>query len=159
MKRLQSVLRANSIDTKTLRPVLETGRETTYALTGRGGQRGMELWFRLRALLPETKHWPVLLGEADDIELLQEGMEGAEEGASTRELLARAERLAEDPDPRAWFYQHLNKPMPEDDVTFGPWVSGRPNNHITTPYDLAGRPRESLEIGLVPTEMCWHVPV
>jgi Domain of unknown function (DUF4253) len=110
--------------------------------------------------VPATRRWPVLLGATDELELIAENMEdGSGEPARTAELIARAEQLAKAPDPRAWFYRSIGKEVPPDDVTFGPWVAGRARHVITTPYDHRGRPLPAVEVGLVPSEVCWHAPV
>jgi hypothetical protein len=160
MKELQAALAAAKIDTATLRPALGEGAETIYCLTSPGGRRAMALWEKLRALVPVTGRWPVLLGGADKLELIRENMENGHGGRrQTAELLRRAEGLANDPDPRAWFYESIGKEVPPDDVTFRPWVAGRARHAITTPYDYRGMPLFAVEVGLLPSEVCWHAPV
>jgi hypothetical protein len=142
------------VDTSSLTLLFKVGKERVYGLTVPGA--AVASWERLRALVPHTGCWPVLLGDEEDLESHRENVADSKERTAT--LLEQAEVLARDPNPRAWFYGSIGKDVPEDDVQFGPWDGRyRPNNRFSIPYD-GGEPRPAILLGLVPTQTCWHVP-
>jgi hypothetical protein len=97
LKALAARLEAAGVDASALAP-LPGAREPLPRLVVPGAS-ARALWERLRALVPETGHYPLLLGPEDELELLLEQL-GASEDEDTAALLAQAEALS--PEPHGW---------------------------------------------------------
>jgi hypothetical protein len=160
MEELADLLRKNKIDVSTLRNALDNGEQKVPILTVRGGARALETWEKLRSIPSNAGYWPVLLGDDDDLERHADDMRESPAGP-TRTILRRAAELAADPNPRAWFYRRIKKPMPPADYhrILGKWPRGvRPSSGFTIPFTSDGNARRAVHIGLFPTADGWHVP-
>ena len=62
MDKLRTILERSGIDVTSLTPSVEGYRLLT------DNRRSIEIWQRLRSLVPQTGYWPVLLGEVKDID-------------------------------------------------------------------------------------------
>lgn len=146
-----------------------------YQLTSRNS-RAIDLWLRLRGLVPQNGFWPVLLGYGDDMARIEPG------SGSVEERLARARNI----DPAEWFrgcqedqMENLREQIDElydcgeegdarrseqvvQDGGYprGPWPEGTPVG--AGPVELFSvhfRPSERpIYVGLVPTRTPWQVP-
>jgi hypothetical protein len=164
MAELATILRRARIGTTSL----QTLADPIYYLARRGSQ-ALGTWQRLRDLVPISGHWPVLLGDDDDLEMIRDNWEEPQRPAA--EVLREAEVLAQDPNPRAWFYRQIraerDEPLtaadlaPEaDDWPIGSWPrNARGNDDFSIPDDFGGDPKPRVYIALVPTQTSWHVPV
>jgi Domain of unknown function (DUF4253) len=97
LKALAARLEAAGVDASALAPLPGTREPLPRLVVPGAGARA--LWERLRALTPETGHYPLLLGPEDELELLLEQL-GASEDEDTEALLAQAEALP--PEPHGW---------------------------------------------------------
>jgi hypothetical protein len=168
MAELATILRRARIGTSSLQTLGDPMTGPIYYLARRGAQ-ALDTWQRLRDLVPLSGHWPVLLGDDDDLEMFRENWEDPQRPAA--EVLQEAAVLAQEPDPRAWFKRRYRAEMgepsepddsdpEEDDELVGPWPRNvRPNNDFSIPYDFDQSPKARIYIGLVPTQTSWHVPV
>src|SRR5256885_1366654 len=68
----------------------ETDRGTLWLMTCPGGKAAIEFWQKLREIIGETKHWPVLLGAEEEIENHRETLADA---IPASELLEVARQL------------------------------------------------------------------
>jgi hypothetical protein len=146
MAELAATLRRARIGTSSLQALADPMTVPIYYLSRRGS-RALDTWQRLRDLVPQTGHWPVLLGDDDDLAMLQENWE--EPQKPTAQLLQEAEGLST-----------ADIASEGDDGPIGSWPRNvRPNDDIGTPYDFDGSPKARVYIGLVPTQTSWHVPI
>jgi hypothetical protein len=160
MTDLADTLMERGIDVSTLRPALDNGEQIVPVLTVAGGVPAIETRQALRRVGQSAGFWPVLLGDDDDLESHANDMRESRAG-STTDILRRAEEMATDPDPRAWFYRRIGKPVPPDDyhLILGDWPRGvRPNNGFSIPFTFDGEALPRVHIGLFPTTHSWHVP-
>ncbi len=73
METLTTILQQNRIDTSTFAPVVEINDFVLSAFAVHGDE-AVNLWFALRDIRQQTGHWPVVLGNDNDLEFLrQEG--------------------------------------------------------------------------------------
>jgi hypothetical protein len=169
MAGLATILRRAKIGTSSLQTLADPMTVPIYYLARRGSQ-ALDTWQRLRDLVPLSGHWPVLLGDDDDLEMIRDNWEEPQRPAA--EVLQEAEVLAQDPNPRAWFYRQLRAEMDEpltdadlapegSDWPIGSWPRHhvRTSDDIGTPYESGGGPKPRVHIALVPTRTTWHVPV
>jgi hypothetical protein len=166
VSKLANLLEQHHIDTTTLKELGGVDAEKVCSLEVKG-ERALDSCDRLRVLAPQTGHWPILLGEDDDLESLHRTWE-EDPKRSTAEILHRAEVMAQNPDPSGWWDQRnpesaSTKSGAEEDAAdaypHGPWPRGRhSNHHYSIPFDFERQPKRKIHIGLVPTPVCWHVP-
>lgn len=134
----------------------ETSRGNVMAFDGPGGEAAIELWRWLRADVPQTGHWPLLLGGGDDVltdELLDE--------MTVEEIL----EVARETDGTRWFDQIRAERLGEDSTSAseedaGEWPDdAEPSEGFTTPFEvLSGEPHASVRFALLPTSAPWEVP-
>jgi hypothetical protein len=172
MMNLREVLRDAGVDSSSLDLLCCVGEAAIHYLSV-GGAEALALWQKLRALVPHTGHWPVLLGQSDDLERLLDGLR--DDGVDpVSQILEEAKPLALHPDPIAWakakrqqFYDEFPQFAGEDDAAEPSdgandetWPTGvEPNNRVTIPFDiLTKQPRRLVNVGLVPTPKPWEVP-
>lgn len=84
MNQLARLLAEASADASEVSLGFSTDRGDVLTFTHPGGFAAIKLWRRLRQLVPETKHWPVILGTPDD---LTRHVESVEDGNPVRETL------------------------------------------------------------------------
>src|SRR5262249_58226019 len=70
MDQLSETLREAGIDASSLAVVFETAAETVYHLEV-PGRRAISTWHKLRALVAQTGHYPVLLGDDQALKRLR----------------------------------------------------------------------------------------
>lgn len=63
MEQLAAILRAEGIDTASLRLLYQLHGDVVYALTA-GGYDALDLWEKLAGLVPTTGRWPLIVGAA-----------------------------------------------------------------------------------------------
>src|SRR4051812_28631711 len=64
---LVEALERHGIPADALRPLIETAQGTIYGFAVHGSA-AIPTWQRLRAIVEESVHWPVVLGDADDLQ-------------------------------------------------------------------------------------------
>ena len=115
---------------------------------------GAEALSNLAALRLRGDVYPVLLGNAENIEILLENYEFLEE--STEELLGAAEEI----DPDEWFSTRLDADPEYYEEERGEWPEDvQPDSTILGHIDLiSGEPHPEVAIALVPSDAAWKVP-
>lgn len=177
MDNLIETLQQNNIDTSTFAPVVETNGLILWAFAVHGDDAGY-LWFKLYDIRQRTGHWPVILGDDNDLHFLRdEGQLHAHKSIS--DIIARGMNLS----PRMRFERppdaigDAEYEASEDfrrfkqareiwqQVTSGGirTVAGRVDDfdpyffHIPRDYKTdKGYPR--VYVGLIPTLNSWEVP-
>jgi hypothetical protein len=125
--------------------------EGQYATVGGvvDGAVAIEVWWRLKQLLPPLGFWPVVLAEADDVAGLRDSWAGPpsvvlEKGASLQPEIWLQERAASDPE----YYEPIH----------GSWPSSiEPHGFVIHTDTLSGHPLPEVYIGAVPTSNSWEV--
>lgn len=134
------------------------GRISTLAVPG---AEAIAAWRTLRALVPQTGHWPVLIGDALDLEYYQEGAEGVNP-KTISEALQQARDLSATALLRRWQDEREAGGDPElpEDTRPGDWPEGDHSVHgFSIPIDYkADAPKPEIVIALVPTSLSWEVP-
>lgn len=123
------------------------------------GAEALDAWQRLRDLLPETRRWPILAGDMEEVprvfEQLGDGFDPAATLAASREI-----------DPVEWAAE-LRESDPElyDPPREEPALRDRvfretgPRQEIMLHLDIDhGRPVDRVGIVLVPTVRSWEAP-
>lgn len=164
MAELKRILDESGIDTSTLKPWQETDRGVIWTLQSPGGTAAIDTWQRLRALVAKTGHWPVLLGQDDNLMRHGESRENNPEPVSG--VLAAAEALT-----GADVIERRRQQWQEqwgDDLPIGDaegsdddeWPDDvEPSDSFSIPFDIVSRqPLAMLHLALVPTERPWEVP-
>jgi catechol 2,3-dioxygenase-like lactoylglutathione lyase family enzyme len=125
------------------------------------GYAAVECWRTVRRLVGKAKHWPVLIGNSDELDLHREIHEFQDE--SVEEILRSAARL----DPANWIQQQVEanqRLLAEHGEAYqmprGTWPSNAaPGTTFNIPMDnRSGRPFPDVWLLLVPTESSWEVP-
>lgn len=185
MKTLQLYLEAAGIDTSSLTLWYEVGDECGYHLAVQGAH-AVDIWLHMRGEVEKAGFYPVILGESDDLERVNEAIEDKTWGM-TKELIERSLAGTAEDYFQAAFDQLLDDHQEYIDsvresgdeeharrlegelagdgpfrcMPRGPWPRGvRPKNSISTPYHYStGEPYPEVFIGLVPTAVSWQVPI
>ena len=151
LKQVRPVLLFAGVDVSTL-GVLQ---QDVLSLFAPGPAAAIALWKTLRALVPQTGHWPVVLGEDDEIASLLEGMADAEPLVHRR-----AAALKEIPDPARWHEdEYGERPSTEASEPDDGWPSPDKKESWVIPRGMAKAPRSSVRVALVPTAASWEVPL
>src|SRR4051794_20086920 len=79
--RLRQELRRAGIDDTVLEALLTPSGEALYVLSTRGSE-AIQRWRWLRELVPQTAHWPVLVGQDDDLDALREQVQSSDFGTT-----------------------------------------------------------------------------
>jgi hypothetical protein len=149
----------------------------------RPGTRALATWQRVRDVVPQTGHWPVLLGGDEELEYLEEGLREVSQRTIAGILRKAAkldpvslltdwqqvaienaqEAIAEfegDDEAVAHFQGQLEQEEPFRGLPRGPWPKwGQPRDGFSIPYNiLTDEPLPRVHIGLVPTQESWQVP-
>jgi hypothetical protein len=152
LETLKAKLDASSIDTASFSR-LGALPDPIGALRVEGGQAAIALWKRLRRLVPETWHWPVLLGAAEERSFSVEGARLH----TTQALLAQQSQQV--PSPSSW-HAIRESPEPEETIEEIDWPTSAPREAWSIPFDvLSHRPLEHVMLALVPTRAPWEVPI
>lgn len=120
------------------------------------GEDVAESWEALHTLVPRTGRWPVVIGGADDVELL---LEMGDPEAPVAGVLARAAQI----DAEAWLATRRAELDAEFPAPRGPWPTSDPlepaETGLTLGADiLSGVPHPEVAIALVPTRNSWEAP-
>ena len=159
---LKDALDGVGVDTSTLSVLWGSDLERIYTLTVPGAE-AIARWRTLRALVPQTGHWPVLLGDALDLKYHGEALErsGPRGGAKA---LQRAGALSAARLLQGWASEaeaDEDSDADEDpDATQGGWPEDeQPANDFYIPTDYqTNAPKPEIMLGLVPTTRGWEVP-
>jgi hypothetical protein len=177
---LREFLIRNGIDCRSLKLLWKIDNVKVYGLTVSGSE-AVTKWERLRQLTDESSYYPLLLGADEEIKRHQESWEPYPistgeiiEIDAVSAILDRASKL----NPENWFRdtaQQLYEDQYEDEeldgdnpleiITnkiLGDWDDDDifPSESFSIPYCgiPGGQLLESVEIALIPTQTCWHVP-
>jgi hypothetical protein len=123
------------------------------------GAEALESWQRLRDLVPETRRWPILAGDIDEVAQVLDpigpGFDPAVVLAASREIdpVQWGTELREsDPDL-------YDPPRDEPEVRERVFRQTGPRRQITLHLDIQkGRPVDRVGVVLVPTEKSWEAP-
>ena len=130
------------------------------------GAEAVAVWRKLRALTASTGHYPVLVGDEEDLSTHNEAIDSAGEASTASIIEATPAAL----DPVAWAREHLTAEADDygDDVDEylqllegepETWPDGEPMQGLTIPTNIStGEPRPRVSLLLVPTQISWHVP-
>jgi hypothetical protein len=124
----------------------------TMTVAGREALATLE---RLRVAYPNTGHYPVLLGDADEFDLLEEHLEEPFEPA---EILAESRRI----DPTQWFAKKAEEyaALYSDSAKLegdGQIITADDMGIITHTNILTGEPLEEVTFALLPVKSAWEV--
>lgn len=151
LKHVRPILLFAGLDVTTL-GVLQ---QDVLSMFAPGPAAAVKLWKTLRALVPQTGHWPVVLGEDDDIASLLESMDEAEP-LSVRRTAA----LKEIPDPARWYEAEFGeRPSTEASEPDDGWPAPDTEESWVIPKGTTKKPRASVRVALVPTAASWEVPL
>jgi hypothetical protein len=116
--------------------------------------RGADALAELESLERGRKGYPVILGDPEAVEHLQEGMSLSDK--SVDELIL----LACDIDPEAWFGQRMANDPEYYTPPRGPWPEDvKPPAAIMGHLDIrTGKPRNEVLVGMIPVAESWKVP-
>ena len=161
---LKRLLDRNGIDGWDLRPLVATdGGEVVY-LTCRGSA-AQDVWRRLREVVPQTGHWPVILGSTEELTDLDDQVSRA---APVSEVLKFAASLDGARLLRQWHEERLSDLAdnnegvdPEEFLApEGQWPDQpQPHHQFVTPFDSRTRlSHRKVAVALVPTQRSWEAP-
>ena len=109
--------------------------EAIYVLSSHGSQ-AIQLWRRLRELVSRTGHWPVLVGEKEDLDALRGQVQSSDFG-TTEEILNRALAI----DAAQWFDQKHEELVDELLEFGGPLYSASAAEWLGGRGEFRGLPR------------------
>lgn len=175
--RIREQLRKAGINIPALENLVTSCGETLYILSSHGSQ-AIQIWRKLRELVSETGHWPVLVGKEEELDVLHEQVQFSNFG-TTKEIIDRALAI----DEVQWFNREHEKLVDEllefggqlysdsaeeslggreefRGIPRGLWpAESSPSHDFSIPTDLVtGEPLLRVNIALVPATTCWHVP-
>ena len=153
-------MRSHGIDIPSLQRLHDGDQEPIYYF-GVPGAGAVARWHKLRGLVERTGHWPVLLGDDEELEYHREAL-ADEYYPATQEMLQAAEAI----DAEAWLKTQLDMYYADaPDLTLddlrGEWPSNaEPQHEFSIPYDLqTGRPYPTIYAGLVPIQCRANPPL
>jgi hypothetical protein len=158
VEELAAILERLGMETASLRPMEES--KDDIALLTVPGEEALPSWRRLRARVEETGHWPVLLGDDEDLDLHIENVEEYEEPEGKSQVGAVL-RAADRIDFTRWYTQQTRGGL---ESVLGAWpaqVGAEPAGDavFTIPRDVLTRdPAPRVHVALVPTPRHWEVP-
>jgi hypothetical protein len=177
---LREFLTRNNVDCRSLKLLWEIDNTKVYGLTVSGSE-AINKWNYLRQLTEESNYYPLLLGADEEIKRHQEAWESYVirndeiiDIDAVSAILERASKL----NAENWFCdtaqelyedqyedEELEEGSPLEIITneiLGDWDDDDifPSEEFSIPYCgmPGGQPLESVEIALIPTQICWHVP-
>ncbi len=176
-ERIREQLRMVGINIPALESLATHSGETLYVLSSQGS-RAIQFWKKLRELVSESEHWPVLVGEEKDLEALRVQVQSSDFG-TTKEIIDRALAI----DEVQWFKKKHEELIDEllefggqlysasseeslggreefRGIPRGLWpIESSPCHDFQIPNDLVTKePLPRVNIALVPTTTCWQVP-
>jgi hypothetical protein len=160
LDRFTAALEANGVEDDLFRDALRVDSRPIRGLSI-PGYAALECWRAARRLVGKTRHWPVLIGNSEQLELHVEAHEF--HGESVEDILGTAARL----DPANWIREQLEgnqRLLAEYGETYemprGPWPSNASlGTTFSIPIDYrSGRPFSELWLLFVAAENGWEVP-
>jgi Domain of unknown function (DUF4253) len=166
---LREFFTRNGVDCRSLKLLWEIDSSQVYGLTV-NGSAAIDRWNYLRQLTGKSNYYPLLLGCEAEIDCHRESFEDWD--ISISKVINYGSVI----DPETWFadkaqqayddrcmYEELAEGNPLELLTnkiLGEWDKDvPPSGDFTIPYDiLSGEPLETVEIALIPTQTCWHIP-
>ncbi|OUL18771.1 hypothetical protein BV372_34040 [Nostoc sp. T09] len=175
---LKATLAKNSVTSDALELLWEVDSNKIYGLRVPGSE-AIQFWQQLRQLVDETGHYPLLLGNEDELESHLESIQLYNYDSSTNESLTIAEIINQGNSLNA--NEWLNKTAQErreewedfgedneniilEPLTLaeiGEWneAISPADEKYTIPYDILTRlPHPTIVVALVPTTFSWQVP-
>ncbi|HKP53010.1 MAG TPA: DUF4253 domain-containing protein [Chloroflexia bacterium] len=169
MSTVKEVLQKHGIETVTMQVLFGEGAETTYCLTT-DGTSAIELWQKLRGLVPESGYWPVVVGGPENLDEHLAALVGYK-GKATEAIIESSRNI----DGQGWLRNAYEEDLydsdeEEDSGSRGEWPAEsefEPGNRFTIPYKgqwLSSEQRMEYEplpivyIALVPTTASWQIP-
>ena len=101
---LATILQSNGIDTTSLQCLIGADHEPVYYLAV-PGEEAIARWQTLRALVPEMRYWPVILGTAGHLEMQARELEWYSLLPSREAILAASRQV----DAETWFVEAARK--------------------------------------------------
>jgi Domain of unknown function (DUF4253) len=181
MDKLADILRTAGVDASTLDLIFQADMEAIHRLTVPGAQ-AVETWEKLRGLVPQTGCWPVLLGDDQALQALQDQLKHLRYPRAVRILeeaaaidpsewfrnrlldeideIERCLEEAEDAGRRSYYENLLAADGPFRGMPQGPWPDDvQPADDFYTPYTpIRRKPQPRVHVGLVSTPLSWQVP-
>lgn len=123
------------------------------------GAEALDAWRRLRDLVPETRRWPILAGDMEEVvrvfDRLGDGFDPAETLADSLEVdPVQWAAVLRESDPELY-----DPPRDEPAVRDRVFRQTGPRREITLHLDIEqGRPVDRVGLVLVPTERSWEAP-
>ncbi|OUL28841.1 DUF4253 domain-containing protein [Nostoc sp. 106C] len=171
---LKATLTNNSVNSDALELLWEVDSYKIYGLRVSGSE-AIQFWQRLRQLVDETGHYPLLLGNENEVESHLESIQFYSHDSSTNQYLTIAEIINQGTclnanewlkntaqERREEWGNHENiilKPVKLAEI--GDWNEpiSAADEEYTIPYDILTRlPHPSIVVALVPTTFSWQVP-
>ena len=153
MADLSRVLKQHKLDVSSLREMEESDDIRLLTVPG---EEAIAVWKRLRGLVDETGHWPLLLGSDEDLDMHLENLE--ESDGDLEGVLSGAASI----DPVRWFEKNTRGGF---ESIMGEWPDPLPaspepaDRAFTIPRDVLTRePFPAVHLALVPTVNHWEVP-
>ena len=184
MERLAASLKELGIEEESLVPLVETSGGGSGAPGGlwrvtAPGERALWMWEHLRERVEETGHWPVLLGDEGEVEMILEVLEYELDGAAQHsegqgtlpgfEAVARPKRstptvddvlrAGAELDRLVWLDERASARQRYGAEPHRDWPDvPAPQEHFTIPRSLgSGRPLQDVVIAFAPTTRSWEV--
>lgn len=180
---LQSILAQHSIKSDTLELLWNVDSQQIYGLTFAGAE-AIKYWQQLRQLVDETEHYPLLLGNRDEVESHLETLKFYNQDSSIYQALTVAEIITQADtfnidewlnnkaqqqreeretlwadDSNSVEMQHTLDPLTQAEI--GEWddlISEQPERY-TIPYNILTRlPHPNIVLAMIPTKLSWQVP-
>ncbi|MDZ8050506.1 MAG: DUF4253 domain-containing protein [Aulosira sp. ZfuVER01] len=175
---LKATLAKNSVNSDALELLWQVDSHKIYGLRVLGSE-AIQFWQQLRQLVDETEHYPLLLGNQNEVEFHLQTLQFYTHDSSTDQTLTIAEIIKQGISLNAnewlnntaqerreeWkYFREYDKNIILDPLTLaeiGEWneLISAVDEKYTIPYDiLTGLPHPSIVLALVPTISSWEVP-
>ncbi len=158
---LKDRLDGAGVDTSTLSVFWEGGPEHIHTLTVPGAE-AIARWRTLRALVPQTGHWPVLIGDGREVERVREAWEYSD-ATSPTETIRQGSALAPQALLGRWRTASAKiYPPGGGEARHGEWPEEEEadgEERFSIPHDiLTGAFHDAVTLALVPAKESWEVP-
>ncbi|MDZ7958747.1 MAG: DUF4253 domain-containing protein [Aulosira sp. DedQUE10] len=180
---LKSTLAQHGINSDALQLLWEVDSQSIYGLTVAGSE-AIEYWQKLRQLVDTTGHYPLLLGNRDEVDSHLETLKFYSQDSSIHESLTVAEIITQEDtfnidewlnnkaqeqweereglwadDSNIMAMQSTLDPLTQAEI--GEWNNLMPEQQekYTIPYNILTRlPHPNIVVGMIPTTFSWQVP-
>ncbi|BAY11272.1 DUF4253 domain-containing protein [Calothrix sp. NIES-2098] len=168
---LKTILANNSVNSDALELLWEVDSHKIYGLRVPGAE-AIDFWQKLRQLVGDTGHYPLLLGNEDELESHLESIQFYE-SLTIAEIIDRGNSLnacewlnniAQERRKEWENYRKHDENIILDPLTLaeiGEWKEAisATNREYTIPYNILNRlPHPNIVVALVPTTFSWEVP-